>query len=293
MSDRIFRFGLVAGPGGSAKDWAALAKHAEDLGFSTLLAPDAAGVVAGYGMASSVPYLAAAAAATEHLRVGNFVLAAPSRTPGSIAWDAAALDQLSQGRFELGLGAGRADAHVAARLLGWEWETPGSRVRRLRESVAEVRRIFTESLAGDEELVAFKPVQKPGPPVLVAGGGDRVLTFAAQHADIVAFHQSTEDELGKHVRLVREAAGDRFDELELSYNIWVIGDAEIPAWFSQFGLDPETADDNRSLGVLNGDIATGIDVLKRRRDELGVSYITINSFALDAAGPIVEALAGR
>ncbi|WP_262699498.1 MULTISPECIES: LLM class flavin-dependent oxidoreductase [Streptomyces] len=292
MGDRTFRFGLTVGPGGSAEEWAALARRAEDLGFSTLLAPDAAGVQAGYGMASSVPYLAAAAAATERLRVGNFVLAAPSRTPGTIAWDAAALDQLSQGRFELGLGAGRPDAHVAARLLGWDWGTPGDRLRRLRESVAEVRRIFGEALAGNQELVAFKPVQKPGPPILVAGGGDRLLTFAAQNADIIAFHQGSEDELADRVRVVREAASDRFDDIELSYNIWVIGDVEIPAWFSQFGLDPEAAKDNRSLGVLNGDAATGIDVLKRRRDELGVSYITINSFALDAAGPIVEALAG-
>lgn len=293
MNDRIFRFGLVAGPSGSAKEWTALAKHAEDLGFSTLLTPDAPGVMAGYGMASSLPYLAAAVAATEQLRVGNFVLAAPLRTPGSIAWDAAALDQLSQGRFELGLGAGRVGADVAARLLGVPWGKPGERLRRTGEILAEVRRIFAEALAGNEELAAFKPVQRPGPPVMVAGGGDRLLTLAAQQADIVALHQSTEAELAERVGFIRDAAGDRFDDLELSYNVWVIGDAGIPPWLTQFGLDPATAHDNQSLGVLNGDTATAIDVLKRRRDEFGVSYITINSFALEAAGPIVEALAGR
>lgn len=287
MSDRIFRFGLVAGPSGAARDWTTLAKRAENLGFSTLLAPD------GSGISSSFSYLAAAAATTEKLRLGNFVLASPLLTAGRIAWDAASLDQLSQGRFELGLGAGRPDAHIDARLFGASWDKPGERVRRTGEILTEVRRIFEDALAGKDELNAFKPVQRPAPPVMIAGRGDRLLTIAAQRADIVAIAGATEADLAERHRLVRASAGDRFDDLELSYNIWVIGDSPVPPWLARFGVDPATAKDNEVISVLNGDQATAIDVLKRRRDTYGTSYLTINSIALEAAAPIVEALAGH
>ncbi|HKS47928.1 MAG TPA: TIGR03621 family F420-dependent LLM class oxidoreductase [Amycolatopsis sp.] len=286
MADRVFRFGLVAAGMNSAAEWTAQARKAESMGFSTILLPDATTVP------SSFPYLAAAAAATETLRVGNFVLAAPLRTAGSIAWDAAAIDQLSQGRFELGLGAGRPGADLDARVLGVPFGKPGERVAKVGEIIEAVRGIFTDAVSGKEGLGAFQPLQRPAPPIMVAAGGDRLLSIAARQADIVAVQADAEENLGAKVNLIREVAGDRFDDLELSANVFAIGDGDLPPWVAHFGVDTSLATDNRLLAVLNGDTGTAIDVLKRRRDSFGISYVTINAFALKAAAPVVERLAG-
>jgi probable F420-dependent oxidoreductase len=281
VTKRAFRFGLVTRPPGSIRDWAATARRAEQLGFSTLLVPD------GTGLQASFPALAAAAAVTERLRFGNFVLAAPLHAPGAVAWETATLDQLSDGRFELGLGAGRPDAANDAELLGVPFGTPGERVRLVEEIIETVDRLFAE---GPE---SFKPVQTPHPPIMVAGGGDKLLTVAAQRADIVAVHaDGTERGLGAKLRLVRDVAGDRFDQLELSLNVFHIGDGEITPWVRHFGIDPARARDNQTVSVLTGGTTTVVDTLKRRRDEFGISYVTINSVALEQAIPVIERLAG-
>jgi probable F420-dependent oxidoreductase len=285
MADRVFRFGLVAAPTPGAA-WTDLARRAESLGFSTLLVPDARAVP------SSFPCLAAAAAVTETLRLGNFVLAAPLRTSGSIAWDTATLDQLSGGRFELGLGAGREDAAGDAKILGVPFAGAGERVRRTGEIIEEVRELFADALAGNEDLRVFQPVQRPGPPIMLAAGARRLLGIGARQADILAVQGRAEEDMHAKLQVVKEAAGDRFDELELSTNVFAIGDGELPPWIAHFGIDTSQAVGNRLIAVLNGDTATAIDVLKRRRDTFGISYVTINAFALEAAAPIVEQLAG-
>ena len=287
MADHFFRFGLVSGPAASAKEWGEHARRAESMGFSTLLMPD------GHTLPSSFPYLAAAAASTETLRVGNFVLAAPLRTPQSIAWDTASLDQLSGGRFELGLGAGRPGADVDARILAVPFDTPGERARKVGQTIETVRGMFAEAIGGNEELSSFRPVQQPAPPIMVAGGGKRLLALGARQADILAVSTATEADLREKIGGIREAAGDRFDDVELSVNVFAIGDGALPQWIRAFGVDPAQAVENRQLAVLNGDTTTAIDVLKRRRDEFGVSYITIHASSVAAAAPIVENLAGR
>src|SRR3954447_9336784 len=95
MSEREFRFGVVAGKAPSGAEWAATARRAEELGYDTLLVPDTLNTFAPF------PALAAAAAATTSLRVGSYVLSAPNRTPGLVTWEAETLQQLSDGRFEL------------------------------------------------------------------------------------------------------------------------------------------------------------------------------------------------
>ncbi|KAA9149698.1 TIGR03621 family F420-dependent LLM class oxidoreductase [Amycolatopsis acidicola] len=278
MPDRLFRFGLVATSAGSARDWTKLAQQAENLGFSTLLMPD------GVGIQSAFPALAAAAATTERLRFGNFVLAAPLRPPGLIAWETATLDQLSEGRFELGIGAGRPDGAHNAEVLGVPYGTAGSRVRQVAEIIDTVDRLFLQDKA-------FQPVQKPRPPIMVAGGGDKLLTVAAQRADILAVHaDGSEAGLATKLGLVREIAGQRFDDLELSVNVFSVGDGELSPFVQRFGIDPAQAKDNAHVSVLNG--SSPADVLKRRRDELGISYVTFNVQTLDSAAPIVEELAG-
>lgn len=280
MTDRRFRFGLVAASTGSVEDWTALAKKAENLGFDSLISPD--GTQLNNGFAA----LAAAAAVTEKITLGNFVLSAPSYTPGMVAWLTSTLDTLSGGRFELGLGAGRPDAAKDAERLGMAWESAGRRVARIEAVIDAVDRQFSDG--------TYTAQAKPRPPIMVAAGGDKALTVAAGKADIVAVaaFPSTEDRFAERVAFLRDKAGSRIDDIELSTNVFHIGDGEIPPIATRFGIDPKTAVDNHNIAVLNGDRQTVVDVLKRRRDEFGISYVTINSLALDSAGPIIEALAG-
>src|SRR5262245_35521847 len=104
MTDREFRFGVVAGKAASGAEWAATARRAEGLGYDTLLVPDTLNTFAPFAA------LAAAAAVTTTLRIGTYVLSAPNRSPGLVAWEAETLQQLSGGRFELGIGGGRPGA---------------------------------------------------------------------------------------------------------------------------------------------------------------------------------------
>ncbi|MGI5161836.1 TIGR03621 family F420-dependent LLM class oxidoreductase [Microbispora sp. CA-102843] len=271
-----FRFGIVAGLAADAAAWTATARHAEDLGYSTLLVPDTLGTLP--------PLLAmtAAATVTTTLRVGTFVLAAPYRNPPQLAHELAGLDFLSGGRLEVGVGAGRPAAEDEARALGMPYGTAGERVALVRSVIGEVRAAFARSRT---------TVQRQGPPVLVAGAGPRMLTLAAQEADIVALAvpaDTPEEGLRGPVGTLRELAGARFDDIELSMNLLQIGD-EPPPWVPE-GLRTTSAD---AVSVLRGSPREMADTLLRRRDELGLSYITVNGFFADALAPVVELLAGR
>jgi probable F420-dependent oxidoreductase len=292
MSDRTFRFGLVAGQADSAEQWTGLVRRAEETGYDVLLIPDTPNVI------SPFPALAMAAAVTSTIRLGTFVLNVPLRSPGSIAWDSAGLDRLSGGRFELGLGAGRPDGHQDATRLGLPWGTPGERVNQLAESLHRVRAIHADAagagaspFGGANHLL---PVQ-PKLPVMIAGGGRRMLGLAAREADIVAVAGGSDEKgLAAGVETVREQAGDRFDQLELSTNIFSVGDAPLPPWLSsQFGIDESKAKDNGLLAVLNGSTGEMCDVLKRRRDTFGISYVTVNSLGMEAFLPVLEQLRGK
>jgi probable F420-dependent oxidoreductase len=297
MSDRRFRFGMVAGYAGSLADWTTQAKWVEDAGYDVLLSPDTPNV------ASPWSALAAAAAVTTNLRLGTFVLATPTRTPGLIAWETGSLDRMSGGRFELGLGAGRPDAAAEAELLGAAWGSPGQRVRQVEETTTHIKRLFAEATAAAQAAAYpgadkyIRPVQQPCPPIMIAGGGNKLLGVAARQADIVAIGaggNTGEDDIANRVAVVREQAADRFDDLELSVNIWKAGDSVVPPWMGRaFGLDVSTAVDNQAVAVLNGSPDEIADVLLRRRDQLGISYITVNQIAMQAFAPVIERLAGK
>lgn len=297
MSDRRFRFGVVAGFPGSVTDWTTQATWVQDAGYDVLLSPDTPNVCSPWAA------LAAAAAVTTTLRLGTFVLATPTRTPGLIAWETGSLDRLSGGRFELGLGAGRPDAEGEAALLGAEWGGPGRRVRQVGETITHVKRLFAEATAaaqaadhpGADKYV--RPLQQPSVPIMVAGAGPALLGVAARQADIVAIGaagSAGEDDIADRIRVVREQAGERFDDLEISVNIWKAGDSVVPPWLGRaFGLDLSSATDNKVMAVLNGSPDEIADVLLRRRDRLGISYITVNSIAMKEFAPVIERLAGR
>jgi probable F420-dependent oxidoreductase len=296
MGDRAFRFGVVAGLAQDLEGWTRTAKWVEDAGYDVLLSPDTPNVCG--------PFVAltAAATVTTRLRVGTFVLAAPLRVTGSIAWDAASLDRVSGGRFELGLGAGRPDAEREAALIGMPWGSARRRVEQVGDAIRGVKSLYADAAesAGPGQFGSagwLRPEQQPHPPILVAANGPSLLGIAARQADIVAFgvHGAAgEDVLAEKIAIVREQAGDRFDDLELSVNIFAAGDSTVPEWMAgAFGLDMSQATGNRAIAALNGSPDEMADVLLRRRDQFGVSYITVNSLAMEQFAPVVERLAGK
>ncbi|MGW5361804.1 TIGR03621 family F420-dependent LLM class oxidoreductase [Actinopolymorpha pittospori] len=288
MSTRSFRFGVVAALAPTADAWAATARRAEDLGFTNLLVPDTLGTL------SPLPALAAAATATTSLRVGPFVLNTPLYAPAAVAHDTVSMDVLTGGRFELGLGAGRPGGERDAEQLGLPFGTPGERVRHLAETIRVVKAAL-DKRDGESES-PLRAVQQPGPPILVAGAGRRLLTLAAREADIVALGvapQGTEYDLAAKVGELRDVAGDRFDALELSVNLAGVG-ADLPAWMArQLGGDPAELVRRGSAAILTGTPAEMADTLLRRRDALGISYVSVNGMFMEEFAPVVERLAGR
>jgi probable F420-dependent oxidoreductase len=286
MHPRTFRFGVVAALAPTAPAWQELAQRAEDLGYDTLLAPDT--------MTTLEPFtaLAAAATATERLRVGTFVLPAPFYTPSEIAWRTLALDLVSGGRFELGLGAGRPGAEDEVVHRERAFGTPAERVKQLSDALHIVKEELAAAAAGRSPL---KPAQKPHPPILVAAAGPKMFQLAAAEADILTLGldpRTTEDGLAAKVAELRSVAGDRFDDLELSYNLAGVG-TELPGFLrQQMGIDPDELLRTGAPAVLTGTPQGMADKLRRRRDELGISYIAVNGMFAEQLAPVVEMLAG-
>ena len=181
---RPFRFGVVSGNAVSHAEWVSKARRAEELGYAILLVPDH--IVIGIAPLTA---LAVAAEATSTLRVGSLVLGNDFRHPAWLAKEAATLDLLSDGRFELGMGAGYLPADYAQ--TGLPFDSPGTRIDRLEEALDIVAQLFTGeavSFSGKHYRVTGlqgrpTPVQRPGPPIFVGGTGRRLLSVAARRAD--------------------------------------------------------------------------------------------------------------
>ncbi|MEV0385232.1 LLM class flavin-dependent oxidoreductase [Nonomuraea sp. NPDC050643] len=259
MTDHPFRFGAVAGQAPDAGVWTGLARRAERLGYATLLVPDTLGTLSPFTAA------AVAATATTTLRVGTYVLSAANRTPEAVAWETSTLQTLTDGRFELGLGAGRPDAERDAATLGVRYGTPGERIERISQIIDAVKDVR----------------------VMVAAAGTRLLRLAAEKAGTVALGvppHHTEEQLAAKLDELYELAGDRFNTLELNLNLACAG-AEPPEWaLSRFGRS--------GVGILTGTPREMADTLLRRRERLGISYVSVNAQFMDDFAPVVERLAG-
>jgi probable F420-dependent oxidoreductase len=274
MGGRTFRFGVVATPDGGPERWTALARRVEELGYSSLLMPD------GLQLLAPFTSLAAAANATTTRRVGTFVLASPLRPPLAAAWEGHTLSVLTGGRFEFGVGTGRPQAREFAERLGLPFGTPAQRLRQVAEAVDHLRQ-----LDGDTRT-----------PVLIAAAGPKALDLAAEKADIVTLAAGPlaprEDVVAMADRL-RAAAGPRADDIELAMNLFVVGD-EVPPWVSRFtGVDAAELIAHDSLAMLHGTPAEMADELQRRRDAIGLSYVSVNGAFLEQLAPVVERLTGR
>jgi probable F420-dependent oxidoreductase len=314
MSKPPFRFGVAVYDDASVDEWRGIARRAEGLGYSTLLIGDHVADYLPVSGSSPLLALAAAAEATNTLRVGTAMLANDFRHPAILAKDTATLDLLSGGRFELGLGAGwhRPDYDQ----LGLQYDRPSIRVKRLEEALTIIKACWAGDqfdFVGDHYSISGyagtpRPIQTPRPPILVGGGSERVLRLAGREADIVGVHVSTatittgtttadtsDDQTRRKLEWIREGAGHRFNEIELQMMCFAQVTANREAAASAFAVGNNgTADELlTSAGVLIGTVEELCDVLERRRDAWGVSYVTVQAGAVDEFAPIVARLAGK
>ena len=299
MIGRKFRFGVVAAQARSGEEWAEKARRIESMGYATVLMPDGLK----YTLAP-IPALTSAAMATRKLRVGTYVIANDFRNPVLLAKEVATVDLLSGGRFELGLGVGRPAAAEDNRMLGIPFDSGAVRVARLAESLVLLKALLSGQTAtatgphyaASGAEISPRPVQQPRPPILLAGSKRRLLELAAREADIIAFGIApTELEAGLAERIgwIREAAGPRFDQLELNLNLMAVGQ-QVPRYLAnQAGITAESLARSGAISALTGTTDEMVETLQRRRERLGVSYFAVGDELMEGLAPVVERLAGR
>jgi len=305
---RAFRFAATARFSGSGAHWRDVARRAEDLGYDVLLVTDHMGK-----QLAPIPALMAAADATTNLRVGSFVFANDYRNPVMLAKEVATIDMLSGGRVEVGIGAGWNVGDY--RELGIAYDTPAVRVSRLEESVVLLKRLLSEESvdhAGEHYTVHGariqpRPLQRPHPPLMIGGGGQRVLRLAARHADIVTFAPQvnasgrprldalTEKALAERVVRFRANAGERAERIELNVFVFdaAVTDRARSLMAAVSGYLRRAANGLvRSPFVPYGSRSSLRELLLERRERLGISYISVPGNAMREFAPIVAELRG-
>ena len=272
---RPFRFGVVTmpTPASSIATLQATARAAADQGYSTLLAPDAMFLL------SPLPTLAIAAAAAD-IRVGTLVMSTPLRAPAVAAREAHTLSVLTEGRFELGIGAGL-PATAPSEVFGVEFESPAQRIRRVDEIVERIKALDRGKLSH----------------FVIAAGGPKTRDLAARVAHSAILTGNPYEDAASHKSLVddfRERAGDRADDVELVMNLLVIGNGPVDAGVIQArGLNPDQLLAGNAVSVLRGTVTEMCDELQRRRELIGSSYITVSEPMMADFAPLVERLRGK
>jgi probable F420-dependent oxidoreductase len=289
----------VAASARSGEEWAEKARRIESMGYATVLVPDGLR----YTLAP-LPALTAAAMATRTLRVGTYVIANDYRNPVQFAKDVATVDVLSGGRLELGIGAGRPDAAEDNRMLGIPFDSGAIRVERLAESIALLKALLSGETvtasgphyAAENAQISPRPVQQPRPPILVAASKRRLLELAAREADIIALGippTETEEGVAERIGWIREAAGSRFDQVELNLNLMAVGQ-QVPRHIAtRMGLTADMLARAGAVAALTGTTEEMVETLQRRREKLGISYIAVGDELMEGLAPLVERLAGR
>lgn len=308
---RRFRFGVMASKAATGKAWTEFARKVEGLGYDTLVIADHL-----TDQFAPTPALAAAAAVTERLRVGSLVYGVDFRHPAFLAKEAATIDVISDGRFELGIGAGWMDEDYA--WPGIERDGAGVRIERMVEAIGIVRGLWSGApvdTAGKTWTIAGMtgtpaPVQAGGPPVLSGGGGTKVLQAAARHCDIVSVNPNvgagrfdaaawasiasaaTDEKMG----VVRAAAGDRYADVEICFlNFFTVvtddaagAAAKVGGFMGGLPAEAVLASPN----TLVGSVDALVDEITMRRDRWDGSYLIVRADAVDAFAPVVARLAG-
>lgn len=262
---RQFRFGVVAPLTVDLPTWRDRVHRIADSGYSTLLMPDVPRWQPAPG-----PTLAVAAGLAD-LRVGTWVYASALRQPWSTAWEAHSLSVLTDGRFEMGIGAGRPGIED----LGLPVAPPSERLAQVRETVTALRDLDGPDLHT---------------PVVMAVRGPKARALAADLADTVTFALMPGDERAEVTRVVRNFRPSR--EVELSQHVAVVGDTVAP-FMAPSDTDPAALRAADSLAVLPDDPAAAADEIQRRREEIGFSYFVFGADFADVLAPVVAELAGR
>jgi probable F420-dependent oxidoreductase len=308
MSPRPFRF-AIAGRASTRADWQDFARRAEDLGFSTLMIPDHF-----TPQLAPLPAIMSAAAVTSRLRFGTNVLDNDFRHPAVLAKEAATVDVLTDGRFELGIGAGWSPTDYSQ--TGIPFDSGAVRFERLQEAVQILKGAFGTqpvTFSGkhyhvSELNVLPKPMQARLP-LLLGASRPRMLRFAAQQADIIGLEDQQWPQRDLHaeripvadaaqqVAIVREAAGERFEHIELSILLARIIITDQPAQAAEqmandLGLTSSQV--LSSASILIGSLESITEQLQERRERLGLSYpVVFQQAALDAGfSKVVARLAG-
>ncbi|MEY4032071.1 MAG: hypothetical protein RL573_983 [Actinomycetota bacterium] len=308
---RGFRFGVQASRATTAREWADLARRAEANGYDVLTMPDHF-----TDQLAPVPALMAAADATTDLRVGALVFDNDYKHPVVLAKELATIDLLSEGRLEIGLGAGWMISDYEE--AGIPYDSPKVRIDRFVEGLKIIKGTMGEgpySFSGDHYTVTNyngqpKPLQKPCPPVLIGGGGKRVLTIAAREADIVGINGTlhagvigteavatmTADAVDEKVAIVAEAGAHRLADIEMNIRTFFVKVTDdragmINAVAGMFKIPAELIEDS-PFGLI-GSVDSIIESIHAARERWGFSYFIVGGENIEEIAPVVAALKGK
>jgi len=309
-TSRPFRFGVQASKAANRTGWVELAKRVEATGFDVFTMPDHFG-----DQLAPVPALMTAANATTTLRIGALVWDNDYKHPLVLAKEVATMDVLSEGRLEIGIGAGWMISDYDE--SGIPYDSPGARVDRLEEALAIIKDALGAepfSHAGRHYTITNhnglpKPVQTR-PPILIGGGGKRVLSLAAREADIVGINGTltagvigpdamatmTAEAVDEKVAVVRAAAGQRVEEIELNVRVFLVNvtddrDGVIDALAGPLGVSKATVE--QSPFTLIGTPGQMVEDIVARRERWGFSYLIVGADDVEPFAPVVAALAGK
>jgi probable F420-dependent oxidoreductase len=307
-----FRFGVQLSAAATARDWVETARRTEALGYGVATMPDHFS-----GQLAPMPALQAVLDATSTLRAGALVFDNDYKHPAILAKELATMDVLSDGRVEVGLGAGWMISDYEQ--LGLVYDRPGVRIDRFVEGLAVLRGAMAPGpfdFAGEHYTIAGydglpKPLQSPAPPILIGGGGKRVLTIAAQEADIVgvngtldagvigpdAIATMTAEAVVSKVSIVAEAAAaaGRLEHIEMNIRTFFVSvtddrAGQLAAMASMIGVEVDMI--AASPFALIGSPTKIVDDLIARREQYGFSYVIVGAEDIDSFAPVVAALAG-
>ena len=316
LSMARLRFGVVSESVREGRAWLDFARQVEDSGIDVLLLRDHFSAGAFGQQLAPFSGLAAAAAVTTRLRLGTLVLSNDFRHPAIVAHEAASLHLVSGGRFELGIGAGWYQPEYNA--AGIAFDAAAQRITRLGESLS----IIKDLLAGTPvrhtggfyridglDLDVLPTPRSGSPPLLVGAGGPRMLRLAARHADIVgvlpapirdpAESEDPRDRLpaafDAKIGMLREAAGDRFGNLEISaFGTFIITGrrraetADLIIRRGWTGIDVEAVWQMPTMFI--GSLDQIRSDLRARRERFGLSYLVAGDGNLPALAEILTGL---
>ncbi|NND74206.1 MAG: TIGR03621 family F420-dependent LLM class oxidoreductase [Ilumatobacter sp.] len=308
-----FRFGVQLSNSPDRTSWVEQARRVESLGYAVATMPDHFG-----DQLAPVPALQTILDSTTSLRASALVFDNDYKHPVVLAKELATMDVLSDGRVEIGLGAGwmMSDYEQA----GIQYDRPGVRIDRFVEGLAVIKGAMGPdpfSFQGEHYTITDydglpKPVQAPRPPIIIGGGGKRVLTIAARQADIVGVNGSlhagvigpeaiatmTGEVIAEKVRIVAAAAdaAGRLDHIEMNIRAFFVSvtddrAGQVSGMAQLIGVEEQMIED--SPFALIGSTAKIAEDIVARREQYGFSYVIVGPDEIDVFAPVVAQLAGQ